>query len=60
MQKSDPYRLLQDGDLMRLIQSMVNKDHAKRPTVRMILHDKFLKKWLKVAWNAKFIPLYII
>ena len=49
MQKSDPYKLLEDADLMRLIQAMVSKDHSKRPTVRMILHDKFLKKWLKVA-----------
>ena len=45
--KNDQYKLTQDADFMRLLQSMLNKDHNKRPTVRGILSDKFVKKWMK-------------
>lgn len=47
MQKSDHYKLTQDVDFMRLLSSMLQKDHNKRPTVRSILSDKFVKKWMK-------------
>lgn len=46
-QKNDLYKLTQDDDFHRLLIGMLQKEHSRRPTVRDILSDRFVKKWTK-------------
>ena len=47
LQKNDLYKLTQDADFQRLLQSLLRKEHSKRPRIKEILSDRFVTKWTK-------------